>query len=108
MHQVRRHARHLNHPLLGDSRYGRPKLNRAFRKAYGLKRLALHAWALEVTHPSTDAKLRFVCELPVTFARPLQAVGYLLPNDLDPWSLLFPKHEETSAAPTLNKDHHLR
>ena len=42
-HQIRRHVKHLGHPLIGDSNYGRTELNRAFRASVGLARLALHA-----------------------------------------------------------------
>ncbi len=45
-HQIRRHAKHLSHPLVGDVKYGKGPLNRAFREGYGLHRLALHAHQL--------------------------------------------------------------
>lgn len=45
-HQVRRHAKHISHPLLGDSNYGKQPLNRWFRDHYSLSRLALHAYGL--------------------------------------------------------------
>lgn len=108
MHQIRRHVRHLNHPLLGDSRYGRPRLNRAFRKNYGLKRLALHAWALEFIHPVSGAPVRITAPLTDSMARPLAGAGYVLDPDLDPWGLLFPQHEESGSATPLDEDHDLR
>ena len=107
MHQIRRHVRHLNHPLLGDSRYGRPRLNRAFRKRYGLKRLALHAWALECVHPVSGEALRVVAPLADSLARPLAGAGFILEAELDPWSLLFPQHEETGSAVSLHQDEDL-
>ena len=42
LHQIRRHMKHAGHPVLGDSNYGVPALNRAFKERYGLDRLALH------------------------------------------------------------------
>jgi len=45
-HQVRRHAKHISHPLLGDANYGKQPLNRWFRDHFSLPRLALHAFAL--------------------------------------------------------------
>lgn len=44
-HQIRVHAAHAGHPLLGDDRYGDEAANRRAR-ATGLRRMALHAWSL--------------------------------------------------------------
>lgn len=44
-HQIRVHAAHLGCPLAGDERYGLQEVNRAL-KAWGLRRLFLHARAL--------------------------------------------------------------
>lgn len=59
LHQVRRHCKHLGHPLIGDSNYGRLELNRALADALGLKRLALHAASLRLRHPASGEPLCF-------------------------------------------------
>jgi len=41
-HQIRVHARHSSHPIIGDSKYGDKEANKYFRDM-GLKRLFLHA-----------------------------------------------------------------
>lgn len=41
-HQIRVHAQHIGHPLLGDDKYGLPDANKIARQQ-GLKRLFLHA-----------------------------------------------------------------
>ncbi|GMR01113.1 MAG: 23S rRNA pseudouridine(955/2504/2580) synthase RluC [Gammaproteobacteria bacterium] len=41
-HQIRVHAQHSGHAIIGDSKYGDKKANRVFREM-GLKRLFLHA-----------------------------------------------------------------
>ena len=33
-HQIRRHLKHLNHPIIGDVNYGKGALNRAARSTY--------------------------------------------------------------------------
>ena len=49
-HQIRVHAQHMGHPLLGDDRYGQAEANRQFRQL-GLKRLFLHAVETRFRHP---------------------------------------------------------
>lgn len=46
-HQIRVHAQHAGHPLLGDAKYGNEQANSAF-KQLGLTRLFLHAASLTV------------------------------------------------------------
>jgi tRNA pseudouridine65 synthase len=47
-HQVRRHLKHISHPILGDASYGKGPLNRDYRDRYGLSRMALHAHRIVV------------------------------------------------------------
>lgn len=68
-HQIRRHLKHIDHPLIGDANYGKGKLNRAIRERYGLSRLALHAERLIV--PGADGPLEFASAMPDDFAGPL-------------------------------------
>jgi 23S rRNA pseudouridine1911/1915/1917 synthase len=56
-HQIRVHAAHLGHPVLGDRQYG--------RAGTGLiRRQALHAARLSFAHPSTGERMRFEAPLP--------------------------------------------
>jgi tRNA pseudouridine65 synthase len=50
LHQIRRHAKHLSCPLIGDVRYGKGEHNRIFRTEHDLHRLALHSTRLTVPH----------------------------------------------------------
>jgi tRNA pseudouridine65 synthase len=75
LHQVRRHLKHLGHPLIGDVNYGKGDLNRHFRATYQLHRLALHACTLAFTHPATGEPLRIVAPMPADLAAPLVALG---------------------------------
>ncbi|MFV0277482.1 MAG: 23S rRNA pseudouridine(955/2504/2580) synthase RluC [Parahaliea sp.] len=49
-HQIRVHARHAGHPLLGDAKYSDPRSEELSREL-GLKRLFLHASSLAFTLP---------------------------------------------------------
>jgi tRNA pseudouridine65 synthase len=74
-HQIRRHLKHIAHPIIGDVRYGKGEHNRLFRERFGLHRLALHAARLRLPHPARDGEL--CIEAPVTedLAGPLRAMG---------------------------------
>jgi tRNA pseudouridine65 synthase len=54
LHQIRRHLKHIACPIIGDVNYGKGEHNRLFRERFGLHRLALHAFALTVPHPSGE------------------------------------------------------
>jgi 23S rRNA pseudouridine955/2504/2580 synthase len=63
-HQIRRHLQASGHPVAGDRRYGDFAFNREARARWGLRRMFLHAWKLEVPHPVTGAPLRLEAPLP--------------------------------------------
>ncbi len=75
LHQIRRHLKHLSHPLIGDVRYGKGELNRHFRQRFGLHRLALHALEMRLGHPADGQPLSWVAEIPRDLAGPLEAMG---------------------------------
>jgi tRNA pseudouridine65 synthase len=74
-HQIRRHFKHISHPLIGDVRYGKGEHNRLFRERFGLHRLALHALELAFEHPETGEALRIAAPVPEDLAGPLRAMG---------------------------------
>ncbi len=55
-HQIRVHAQYRGHSLAGDDKYGDKDFNKAMR-AYGLKRLFLHAKLVEFTMLSSGDKI---------------------------------------------------
>lgn len=63
-HQIRRHLEAAGHPVAGDKRYGDFPFNRTARQRWGLRRMGLHAWKLELPHPMTGAPLRLEAPLP--------------------------------------------
>jgi len=74
-HQIRRHLKHLGHPLVGDVNYGRGEINRLFRERYGLHRLALHARAITLRHPRTGEQLHAEAPVPEELAATFRALG---------------------------------
>lgn len=62
-HQIRVHLAHAGHPIACDDKYGDFELNRQLARA-GLKRMFLHAWRLRLNHPTTNASIEFMAELP--------------------------------------------
>jgi len=47
-HQIRRHFKHIAHPLVGDTTHGKGAHNRAVAQWLGVQRLWLHAAAVEL------------------------------------------------------------
>lgn len=50
-HQIRRHFKHIFHPLLGDTTHGDLRQNHAARAYFGTMRLMLHARSLDFVSP---------------------------------------------------------
>jgi 23S rRNA pseudouridine1911/1915/1917 synthase len=67
-HQIRVHAAHIAHPLVGDAVYGGAP-------AAGLERQALHAERLAFVHPMTGEEMAFVAPLPEDLLRTCEALG---------------------------------
>ncbi len=66
-HQIRVHAKHLNHPIVGDDLYnGKSKF-----KTDGQM---LHAKVLKFVHPKTGEEMEFSTELPKYFEKILQGL----------------------------------
>jgi tRNA pseudouridine65 synthase len=56
-HQIRRHLKHIAHPIIGDTTHGKGAHNRAVAAHLGLNRLWLHGLELQITHPASGAPL---------------------------------------------------
>ena len=67
-HQIRVHLSSQGHPIAGDDKYGDFDLNRRLQKQ-GLKRMFLHAWRLQFTHPASGERVELRAELPEELAR---------------------------------------
>lgn len=65
-HQIRVHCKYIGHPIVGDPVYGYEK------QKFKLNGQLLHAWKLELTHPSTGERMSFEAPLPDCFQAVLQ------------------------------------
>lgn len=63
-HQIRVHFSSIGYPIIGDGVYGDKKINRCFKKTFGLKRQFLHAAELCFRHPVTKKRVSFKAKLP--------------------------------------------
>jgi len=76
LHQVRRHLKHIDHPVIGDANYGKGALNREIAARYGLERLALHALSIAFEHPRSGERVEISTPLPPDLTGPLAAMGF--------------------------------
>jgi 23S rRNA pseudouridine955/2504/2580 synthase len=73
-HQLRAHCAALDHPILGDAKYGGPA---AFLPNAGLsRRLHLHAREIALPHPADGTTLRVSAPLPAHMAETWARLGF--------------------------------
>jgi len=75
-HQLRRHLKHISHPIIGDATYGKGKHNRFFAEHFGCRRLLLNCLRLELSHPASGAPLHLEAPLEGDFARLVANLGW--------------------------------
>ena len=74
-HQLRRHMKHILHPIVGDTKYGRHEHNVFFREKYTCHRLLLHASRLSIVHPVSNEDLIFEAGLDEVFTHVIKECG---------------------------------
>jgi 23S rRNA pseudouridine955/2504/2580 synthase len=70
-HQIRVHLASAGYPILGDDKYGNFELNKALSRQNNqpsLKRMYLHAWRLQFSHPATTKRIELLADLPAELA----------------------------------------
>lgn len=88
-HQLRRHMKHILHPIVGDTKYGRGEHNRFFREQFDAHRLLLHAGVLTFTHPVSNRKLRLQAGLDELFSGLIDQLGFRCDPDIRESRALF-------------------
>lgn len=79
-HQIRRHLRHLNHPIIGDTTHGSSKHNKFFESEFKIKRLLLSCTQMTFTHPKTNVLIKITAPLPEDFQNLLTKLGWHAKN----------------------------
>ncbi len=67
-HQIRVHMAHINCPVIGDPDYSR-------EGKYPIRRQALHAWKMKLTHPRTGEAMEFTAPIPKDMADLIKSLG---------------------------------
>jgi 23S rRNA pseudouridine955/2504/2580 synthase len=80
-HQIRRHLQAVGHPVAGDPRYGDFPFNKLARQRWGLRRMFLHAWKLELPHPMTEARLALEAPPPPELLEVLGRMNLRAPHE---------------------------
>ncbi|MEZ7514518.1 pseudouridine synthase [Flavobacterium frigidarium] len=78
MHQLRKHFKHIFHPILGSRPHGCNKQNKLWLENYDVKGMMLHAHQLIFNHPVTNERLTLNAKINEEFSK----VGSILNLDL--------------------------
>ena len=74
--QIRKHLHHVSHHIVGDTSHGRGDHNRLWRMHFGVHRMLLHAWRLELMHPVSSLPLRLEAPLDAVWESVLARFGW--------------------------------
>ena len=74
-HQLRRHMKHIFHPIVGDTSHGDGRHNQFFRDRFQSSALMLSATALEFSHPVTGKSLHLTSQPDPAFVSTLAKIG---------------------------------
>ena len=76
-HQLRRHLKHIAHPIIGDATHGKGIHNRFFAETYGCRRLLLACTHLAFDHPLSGERINVNAPVSGTFAALLARFGWV-------------------------------
>ena len=75
-HQIRRHLKHLSHPIIGDATFGKGRHNRLFAELFGVSRLLLACTRMQLAHPHSGRMLDLAAPPAADFMRVADALGW--------------------------------
>lgn len=79
-HQIRRHLKHIAHPIVGDATYGKGRHNRLFQDLFNCHRLLLACLEMRLNHPVSGLALTLRAPLADDFASVIGQLGWPLPQ----------------------------
>ncbi len=91
--QLRRHFKHIFHPIVGDTTYGDGRHNRFFRQQFGVRRMLLAATELALPHPYSAQPLVIQAPLAADFAALVETIGWrhTVPQEWWPATTIAPR-----------------
>ncbi|ATX82737.1 tRNA pseudouridine synthase C [Mariprofundus ferrinatatus] len=75
-HQIRRHMKHIFHPIVGDTTHGDGRQNTFFRNHFNCRRLLLAATSLNFPHPETGEQITIHAPLEDSFSNVVDLLGW--------------------------------
>lgn len=75
-HQLRRHMKHIAHPIIGDATHGKGVHNRMFAERFASRRLLLACVSMSLTHPLSGEALHLVASPSADFTAVTTALGW--------------------------------
>lgn len=75
-HQIRRHLKHIAHPIIGDATHGKGIHNRFFAEHFNCPRMLLACTSLTITHPVQQTRLQIKAPVSGCFAATLAQLAW--------------------------------
>jgi len=75
-HQLRRHMKHIFHPIVGDTKHGRGEHNKLFREKFNCHRLLLHSNRVSFVHPVSNEKIIIEAGVDEMFKKMFEIFNY--------------------------------
>jgi len=75
-HQLRRHMKHIMHPIVGDTKHGRGEHNKLFREKLDIHQLLLTAFKITLPHPYDKSTLVIQAPFDEAFLKMLELFKY--------------------------------
>ncbi|MFA7553072.1 MAG: pseudouridine synthase [Spongiibacteraceae bacterium] len=75
-HQIRRHFKHISHPIIGCPKYGKSTHNIYFSQQLQTPRLLLHSYQLSIKKPDTGEDINLTAPVNGSFKTLLEKFGW--------------------------------
>jgi tRNA pseudouridine65 synthase len=75
-HQLRRHLKHIAHPIIGDATHGKGIHNRMFQQQFGCNRMLLLCQSMRLPHPVSGIDLCLETRIDDDFATLIERLGW--------------------------------